>query len=659
MNWNFSIRQKLLILILGLNILLFAVLAVVNVRQTRQNVIRQTQGKAMMGLESVKTQLGAFFDSKSTVAWTFSHNPSIVRWLCENNERFPDINVDTHYVEIVNYLDALVKDDGDIRSAFIASEKVSFYWDNENSIVDPDYNVSVRPWYIAMKEAGHPVWDVSVDYSSGNTFVNYRCPVFNDAGQFIGGCGVDVTLEKFATILESLNIFKTGKAFLLADDGLMLYHPRADWVINKSLSDFQEDGSQFKGMDAAANAVLSGEPGLTELVFEGEKRIWMYTPFKSMGWSLVLDVAASEINAPVKAALVNLLLVSGLGLVVLFVIIWSITHSIVTPIDRMVSLVEEIGEGEGDLTLRLELSGENELSRLGAGFNKFIEALHAIIAQVRDNASRVSTATNQLNMTASQMAAGIEEQSAQTSEVAAAVQQMTSAIVQNSEHALKTAEIASKATDKAKAGSTAMQAMKNDMELIVDSSGKTGEIIGNLSSRADQIGEIVQMINDIADQTNLLALNAAIEAARAGEQGRGFAVVADEVRKLAERTTKATKDIEETIRSIQIDTRDAEEAIVESTLLINRGKSATVETESLLLEIVDSVQGAMDMVRQIASATEEMSVGAEEISRNVETINMVTRESAGGADEIRQTAESLSNETVALNGLVGRFTLNA
>jgi len=652
-----SIRQKLLAVIMGLNIVLFTILAWMNVQQTRENVVAQTHEKAMAGLNGVKKELNGFFEQKGAIAWTFCRQPEIMRWVDENEARLIENHSDATHSEIIQYLNRLVQDDGDLRSAFLASEKVSFYWDNKNSIVDPDYDVKIRPWYQAMKAAGHAVWDVSVDYSDGNTYVNYRCPIYNAQGEFVGGGGLDVTLEKFGAMLEGLQLFETGRAFLVDQEGLMLYHPKSEWVIKKKLADFKEDGRQFEMISQAETSVCSGKPGMADLIFEGEKRIWMHTPLESLGWALVLDVAESEINGPVRTAFFSSLLISAAGLILLFVVIWMITRSIVQPIDRIAALIQEIGEGDGDLTRRLQIKGDNELGRLGQGFDRFVDTLHNIIVQVRDNAYRVASATNQLNATASQMACGVEEQSAQAAEVGTSVQQMTAAIVQNSRHANETAAIAELATEKAREGAEAMQMMKVEIDELVVAADRTGEIVQTLSGRAAQIGHVVQMINDIADQTNLLALNAAIEAARAGEQGRGFAVVADEVRKLAERTARATKDIEETIGAIQTDVGDAEKAIVESNTRVAQGRAATGRTEQSLQEILEAVSGAMDNVRQIAAASEEMSMGAEEISRNVESIALVTQESAGGADEIRQTAEALNQETVTLSTLIGRFQL--
>ncbi|MHB9041660.1 MAG: methyl-accepting chemotaxis protein, partial [Melioribacteraceae bacterium] len=187
---------------------------------------------------------------------------------------------------------------------------------------------------------------------------------------------------------------------------------------------------------------------------------------------------------------------------------------------------------------------------------------------------------------------------------------------------------------------------------------QSAETVQTLGKSSDQIGEIVQVIDDIADQTNLLALNAAIEAARAGEQGRGFAVVADEVRKLAERTTKATKEIATMIKQIQKDTEGAVQSMSRGTEEVEKGKVLADKAGQSLKQIISGAQDVVDMSTQVAAASEEQSSAAEQISKNIEAISNVTQESAAGVQQIARAAEDLNRLTVNLQELVLRFKID-
>jgi methyl-accepting chemotaxis protein len=324
-------------------------------------------------------------------------------------------------------------------------------------------------------------------------------------------------------------------------------------------------------------------------------------------------------------------------------------------IDNM--LIEINKFADGDLTVELKIEHDDEIGKLYSGFNKAVQNIKIMLGKVSEAVSATAKASNEISSSTEEMSAGAQEQSAQTSEVAGAVEEMTKTILETTRNSSIAAETAKNAGTSAKEGGKVVSETIVGMNRIAEVVKKSAETVHALGKSSDQIGEIVQVIDDIADQTNLLALNAAIEAARAGEQGRGFAVVADEVRKLAERTTKATKEIAGMIKQIQKDTSGAVESMSKGTEEVEIGISLADKAGKSLQEIIQGADKAVDVITRVAAASEEQSSTSEQISKSIEAISNVTNESSSGIREIARASEDLNRLTLNLQELIGKFNI--
>ncbi|MFH0734008.1 MAG: methyl-accepting chemotaxis protein [bacterium] len=331
-------------------------------------------------------------------------------------------------------------------------------------------------------------------------------------------------------------------------------------------------------------------------------------------------------------------------------------------IDALVSPIREGAEilkilATGDLTSRMhgEYHGDHQLIK--NSINSVADSLNSAMLEVNQASLAAASASNQISSSTEEMATGASEQASQVGEIASAIEEMTRTIMESTKNTSMVAEKSKIAAQKVQHGVNKVNETKSGMQLIVTSASKTGNIISNLAKQTDQIGEIAQVINDIADQTNLLALNAAIEAARAGEQGRGFAVVADEVRKLAERTAKATKEIADTIKTIQIGVLDANNSMGEAQSSVSAGLKLTDEVSVSLNEIMENTIDVTDLASQVSASSEELSATSEEISKSIDNISTVSNESASGVQQIARAAEDLSRLTENLQNLVLKFKI--
>ena len=330
---------------------------------------------------------------------------------------------------------------------------------------------------------------------------------------------------------------------------------------------------------------------------------------------------------------------------------------VLRPLVAVTAISMDIARGEGDLTKRVPVSGRDEIAELGGWFNTFLDKFQGSVSKVAHVTDRVAAASTQLAATAEEMAKGSDGLTTRSSQTATAVEEMQATVNEVAQNSAKAATAAQETVQTAQGSRSVVGETIAGMSQIAESVAQSASLIETLGKSSDQIGEIVRVIQDIADQTNLLALNAAIEAARAGEQGRGFAVVADEVRKLAERTTKATKEIGDMIRQIQQDTRGAVESMQQGTQKVSGGVELVNKTGEALARIVQMVSESADMIRQIAVASEEQSVATQQIAKDIENVAKVTKESASGAGESAKASRDLSQLAVELQGIVGSFKL--
>ena len=368
-----------------------------------------------------------------------------------------------------------------------------------------------------------------------------------------------------------------------------------------------------------------------------------------------LKIGYKEMADSNSMAIMVLLIFAVILIVVGITISLVLTRSITSPIDRLSNLHQLLADG--DLTVNLVVNRKDELGKDMAGLKRLIEQWREIIGNVKSAAANISSAGNQLSVSAEQMSRGSSIQTERTSQVATSSEEMSQTIVDIARNTGKIAESASKTVNVAKNGQEIVGKSVREVKEIAETVDATSAFVKTLGERSNQIGEIVNVINDIADQTNLLALNAAIEAARAGEQGRGFAVVADEVRKLAERTARATSEIGAMIKAIQEGVKNAINAMENATKKVETGVQLSMEGGNSLNDIVESVNELQVMVQQIASATEQMSATSEEISKDIEQIASFSKETSGGSEQITQAAGELTKLSVVLEHAVSGFKL--
>jgi len=360
---------------------------------------------------------------------------------------------------------------------------------------------------------------------------------------------------------------------------------------------------------------------------------------------------ASRIKAQAMSILIILILASAvLGVIVSFITV----RSLIKPIGLIVERAKEVAAG--DLTGKdLPVRSRDEIGQMTGSINEMSHSLSEMVTKVGGVTREVASAATQIAASSEEMSQGMNEQTQQVTQISSAIEEMSASVL---EVARKSGEAVNNASESGELAQTGGQVVEQTIEVmrgISEAVTAGAASVQELGKRGEQIGQIIEVINDIADQTNLLALNAAIEAARAGEHGRGFAVVADEVRALADRTTKATQEIAESIKAIQTETGEAVQRMNTGTKQVATGVQSATEAGESLKMIVTSAQEVASVIQSIAAATEQQSAASEQVSRNVESVTAVSRQAGEGANQAASAAAQLSTKAEQLQQLVDTF----
>ncbi len=464
-----------------------------------------------------------------------------------------------------------------------------------------------------------------------------------------GLAGFAKSLDAMVAMVSNFRLEDSGIVFMVDGSGKVKLHPDASRIERDNLS-------QLAGSDSGS--LLAKRPfAVISAEVNGEPMVLASSYIPLLDWYLVVQVPEAEIYAELDQNRNQILMISLVIALAMGAMGMLLAGSVSRPLNELARLFKELGSGDGDLTQRLKVEGRDELSQVATDFNNFVAKIHGSIEQVASNSRQLATTANEVASKAQLTQHNCTAQRDRTVQVATAIHEMGATVGEIAGNASLAADVAKQANDQADAGAHIVAQARHG---IVGLSGEIEQVAGvieSLASQTDSIGSILETIRSISEQTNLLALNAAIEAARAGEQGRGFAVVADEVRNLANRSAASTAEIQEMINRLQDQSARAVSAMAQG-----RNQSLEVvaqadEANAALGHITAHITQINDMNIQVATATEEQSSVVGEINRNVEDINQLTMETADIAHQLTESSRSLQQLSAQLDKLVGNFRL--
>ncbi|MCG9683022.1 methyl-accepting chemotaxis protein [Vibrio sp. Isolate23] len=514
-----------------------------------------------------------------------------------------------------------------------------------------DYDPRVRPWYKDANAAGRQIITTAYQDAITNALLVTIAEPVRRNGQLVGVVGADVLIDQLIDDVINLDAGENAYAMLIdTQNGTFLAHPNKDLSL-KPVNTL----SKKLTMNAIEQAANSGVMEIIER--KGQEKFYFFKKVPGTQWIFAIEMDRQTEEAAHTALLKNLLLTATIITIIVIAVVSWLVSFLFRDLGRVSQALEEIASGEGDLTQRLEPRSDDEVGQLATNFNTFVGNMHVMVSKLSHVSASLSEQAKQTAEHAEERSARIRLQQDEINMVATAINEMAAATQEIAGNADNTAQNSTEAVTACVHGGKQVVQTQSSIQNLAQEVQVATDVIQELEAHGNSISTILSTIQDIAEQTNLLALNAAIEAARAGEQGRGFAVVADEVRVLSQRTHASTQEIQQMIETLQSTTGKAVSIMGDSRQLADTSVTDADSAAVSLTQIQSAVEQISDMATQIASAAEEQASVTSEITRNTVGIRDVSNELADEAHDAAAQAAQLSELSYELEQEIGRFKL--
>lgn len=626
-----SLKRKMVFSVVIAIALTAIALVVAGYKTFQQDSWRAIESESRNTLQAHAKGIGDWFATKQHA----------LKGLREEIERNPNLDLVPHLRQTL--------ESGSFGLSYYGNEQGEMFR-QDPSLNKAGYDPRERGWYKEAKAAGKPTTTEPYVSVTMQTLVVTLTEPVRVNGQFIGVAASNLALNKLIEDVLAIEVPGKGYAILVDQKGKIVAHPNKDLILKPT----QDIAS---GLSIAALQGAANDHHLLPMSIDGKDKLLMAQSIDNTDWMLVMVMDKAVLEQPLNQMLMTQTLI---GLVILLVMAlatsWFVARQL-NELSNIAAALGDIAEGDGDLTRRLTVKSDDEVGMLADKFNKFVDRLHVMVKNVRDVSVALNEGANHAARAAGQRSERIRTQQDEITMVATAVTEMASATAEIAGNADNTAKNANQSVELGAQGYQQMQQSKHSIDQLAQELTGAVNIIGELEEHANEISTILSTIRAIAEQTNLLALNAAIEAARAGEQGRGFAVVADEVRVLSQRTHASTEEIQTKIAGLQKVTSNAVSVMTESHKLVETSVSDVNQTGESLQAISEAIQLISDMATQIASAAEEQSLVTADINGNTESVREVSDALASDAQDAVQQAKELHNLAQELDQEISRFRL--
>ncbi len=634
-----------------------------HVFSVKEDTVKRVESGIGNIVESNAMEIKSFFEAKGQVIHSVFASPQVLDWFSNYNDRGGDLSSDEEHREITRYFKYFSDQDPTIKSIFFGSGNTFEYFDLEGRHNDLNYYTSKRPWWGEAQQKGSLyVSDPAVDANDGSISATVKTPLYDSKRKLIGIAGMDILVTTIGEeLLSKIKYEGEGFAFLVTDEGKLVYFPSfsEDFPPGSLIQDVDDNFRSAEGFGDFSKLVTKRSKGKSSVTWNNTPHTVLYTSIESdypkMRWRLGFVVPDTVIDEPVNDAIAKNTAWVVITMLVVCALVYAATKPIIKPIKNLVSAMKDISRGDGDLTKRIDDSRHDEIGTLAAEFNGFISKIQLLVKESIEISHHVHDRSAQVEETSTEIIRLVDKEKSEIVQVASASEELAYTSEQMAKNTSQAMTHAALAEEQVVNGAKVVNSAIIDITALSKNVLGAADVVRNLRQDSENVGEVLDVIRTIAEQTNLLALNAAIEAARAGEQGRGFAVVADEVRTLASRTQESTANIQNIIEGLRSSASQAESVMEESRDYAQRSISQTQKIEETLREITTAIHEIQQQTESISQASTEQTATAHSVSKNVGHLKSLADDSV---TETQGATDSINAMIVAadqLSRVMGQF----
>lgn len=613
-------------IILTISVLMFSslgIFCIISYLDTKKNSVVQVESSLKMASRALTDYIDLWVETKKKGVAGYAKSLS-------NSATMDEAELEAKLKDMAKTFDAL--------DAYAGFEDGRMFYGSGKKKAE-GYDPKTRGWYKQAKAEGKEgVTDAYIGATAKVLMVTVMAPIMKN-NTIIGVFGIDLPLETLTKAVGDVN-FNGGYGMLLDTKKMILAHPKKELL-----------GTEF----TLSKEFKENKEGFIEYSFNGEKKIFAYKISEQTGWTPGITFDKETAYAFLNAQIQSLMMAGFVMLVLSIGIMIMLIKALLRPLGHLNDVVQELSSSEGDLRQRLEASANDEFAHVSRNINKFIEKLHEIVKKSKTISNENASISEELSRTASEVVRNVDTES----KIVEHTKEEGIALVKSIEISVLKAKNSQQALSNTQKDisnvKTKVEQLEYTMQATAAKEQNLAERLNTVSQNANEVKDVLGIIRDIADQTNLLALNAAIEAARAGEHGRGFAVVADEVRKLAERTQKSLVEIDATINVVVQSIMDANTDIAHNAGEVNALASISAELQDGMTNVANIIHKTIDESDHTVNDFIDTASKIKKIVDEIEKINAISKENVGSIDNVSQASEHLHIMTENLNNELGKF----